>query len=57
MTRRKVDLLDPEQEPTDEDFADLMKGFVEDVMATNKIARRNLDGLMRKAFERPEKDV
>ena len=57
MTRRNVDLLDPEQEPTDEDFADLMKGFVEDVMATKKIAKRNLVGLMRKAFERPEKDV
>jgi hypothetical protein len=57
MARRKVDLLDPEQEPTDEDFADLMKGFVEDVMATNEIAKRNLDGLMRKAFERPEKDA
>jgi hypothetical protein len=48
MTRRKVDLLDPEQEPTDEDFADLMKGFIEDVMATNEIAKRNLDGLMRR---------
>jgi uncharacterized protein YraI len=57
MPRRNVDLLDPEQEPTDEDFADLIKGFVEDVMATKKIAKRNLDGLMRKAFERPEKDV
>jgi hypothetical protein len=57
MTRRKVDLLDPEQEPTDEDFADLMKGFIQDVMATNEIAKRNLDGLMREAFERPEKDV
>jgi hypothetical protein len=54
MTRRKVDLLDPEQEPTDEDFADLMKGFIEDVMATNEIAKRNLDGLMREAFERAE---
>lgn len=42
MTHRKVDLLNPEQEPTDEDFADLMKGFIEDVMATNEIAKRNL---------------
>ena len=57
MTRRKVDLLDPEQEPTDEDFADLMKGFIQDVMATNEIAKQNLDALMQEAFERPVKDA
>jgi hypothetical protein len=55
MARRKVDLLDPEQEPTDEDFADLMKGFVEDVMATKETAKRNLDRMMREAFEQSEK--
>jgi hypothetical protein len=42
LSRAKSDLLDPEQEPTDEDFADLMKGFIEDVMATNEIAKAAL---------------
>ena len=55
MTRRKVDSLNPGQEPTDEDFADLMKGFVEDVMATKEIAKRNLVRMMREAFEQSEK--
>jgi hypothetical protein len=55
MTRRKVDLLNPEQEPTDEDFADLMKGFVEDVMETKETAKRNLDRMMCEAFEQSEK--
>jgi hypothetical protein len=54
MTRRKVDLLNPEQEPTDEELAALMKGFVEDVMATKEIAKRNLDRMMREAFEQSE---
>jgi hypothetical protein len=55
MTRRKVDLLNPDQEPTDEELAALMKGFVEDVMATKEIAKRNLDRMMREAFEQSEK--
>jgi hypothetical protein len=54
MTRRKVDLLNPEQEPTDEELAALMKGFVEDVMATKEIVKRNLDRMMREAFEQSE---
>jgi hypothetical protein len=54
MTRRKVDLLNPEQEPTDEELAGLMKGFVEDVMATKEIAKRNLDQMMREAFGQSE---
>ena len=55
MTRRKVDLLNPEQEPTDEELAALMKGFVEDVMATKEIAKHNLDRMLREAFEQSEK--
>jgi len=57
MTRRKVDLLDPEQEPTDEDFADLMEDFVEDVITSKEKAKRNLDRMMREAFEQPKKDA
>jgi hypothetical protein len=55
MTRRKVDLLDPDQEPTDEDFADLMKGFIDDVMATKEIAKQNLARLMRKPSSGPKR--
>jgi hypothetical protein len=32
-----------------------MKGFVEDVMATKETAKRNLDRMMREAFEQSEK--
>jgi hypothetical protein len=57
MTRRKVDLLDPEYKLTDEDLADLMEGFVEDVLARKEIAKRNLDRMMDEAFERVEEAV
>jgi hypothetical protein len=50
MGAPKVNLLDPSQEPTNEQLAGVMKGFADDVRQKKSKARETVDGHLEDAF-------